>query len=179
MRADGRWLVAALALATTAAFAQTPPLLQQMAGTWNVEQRTSREAGAPPQSLPPAVAHRRVVAGAWLDEAMESVDAGGEGRFTRHSVINYNAVDQRYEYFSIDSRAPQMMNERGSSAASMAGGTFVAPGPGPAEGRTFGYRIAVGNIEGDRQVVRLFLTPRSGPARDEFLSFEYVYTRQR
>jgi hypothetical protein len=41
------------------------------------------------------------------------------------------------------------------------------------------YRLAVGELEKDRQVVQLYLTPLSGKSLKEFLAFEYVYTRQR
>jgi hypothetical protein len=32
-------------------------------------------------------------------------------------------------------------------------------------------------VDGDRQVVRLFLTPESGKDREEFMAFEYQYVR--
>lgn len=42
----------------------------------------------------------------------------------------------------------------------------------------FAYRLEVGPVEGDEQVVHLFLTPQTGGDQREFLAFEYVYTRQ-
>jgi hypothetical protein len=43
----------------------------------------------------------------------------------------------------------------------------------------FSYRLTVGGIEDDDQVVRLYLTPRAAENAKEFLAFEYVYTRRR
>jgi len=43
---------------------------------------------------------------------------------------------------------------------------------------TFIYRLTVGEVEKDRQVVQLYLTPQSGESTKEFLAFEYIYPRQ-
>jgi hypothetical protein len=142
-------------------------------------------------SLSPAIAKRRLIEGAFLEELMESapgVDSAQAGRFARIAYLNYNAVNQQYEYFSIDSRAPQMMNERSANqdfsgrakdeVLNMFGGSFVAPQWGDVKNAAFMYRLTIGVVENDRQVVRLYLTPQSAQAGREFLAFEYVYTRQ-
>ena len=88
----------------------------------------------------------------------------------------------------MDTRAPQMMNERShkadvagesqdSGAKTLYGGTFVATQWGEARNVPFRYRIVIGEVVKERQVVRLHLTPLSGENRREFLAFEYVYTR--
>ncbi len=89
-----------------------PTLMQQMVGTWNVEQRMWPGSGADAISLPPALAHRRLIGGAFLEETMELPPGSIGDPFTRVAIFDYNAVNQQYEYFSIDTRAPQMMNER-------------------------------------------------------------------
>jgi hypothetical protein len=58
------------------------------------------------------------------------------------------------------------------------GGTFVAPQWGPAKNMEFAYRLTVGAVRDDHQVVQLYLTPRSEKGAKEFLAFDYVYTRQ-
>lgn len=160
-------------------------LIRQMAGTWDVQQRMWPGAGAKVVELPAAVAHRRLVAGAYVEETMEVADKSAEP-FTRTAYFNYNTVNQQYEYFSIDSRAPQMMQEKSLAAEPpdkdgirLYGGSFVAPRWGDAANAAFMYRLTVGPVEKDRQLVRLFLTPQSGEAAKEFLAFEYVYTRRR
>jgi hypothetical protein len=93
------------------------------------------------------------------------------------------------EYFSLDTRAPQMMNEKsyeaGVQSKTHEGGitlhedSFVAPRWGETTNAPFRYRLTIGGVEKDRQVVQLYLTPQSGEGAKEFLAFEYVYTRQR
>jgi Protein of unknown function (DUF1579) len=166
-----------------------PTLMQQMVGTWKVQQRMWPGAGAEAVNLPPAVAHRHLMAGGFLEEVMESVKKSAKASFTRTSYFNYNAVNQQYEYFSLDSRAPQMMNERsekteeqsnpGKDGIQLNGGSFVAPQWGDAKNVAFTYRLTVGAIENNSQVVHLYLTPQAGESPKEFLAFEYVYTRQR
>jgi hypothetical protein len=166
-----------------------PALLQQMVGTWNVQQRMWPGFGAEPVNLPPAVARRRLVEGIFLEEVMESAQKSGQDSFTRTAYFNYNAVNQQYEYFSLDSRGPQMMNEKsyeaegqsqpGKGGIKLYGGSFVAPRWGDATNAAFMYRLTVGEVEKDRQVVQLFLTPQTGQGAKEFLAFEYAYTRQR
>ncbi|MDB5766076.1 MAG: hypothetical protein JWQ61_890 [Collimonas fungivorans] len=166
-----------------------PTLIQQMAGTWNVQQRMWPGVGAEAVNLPPAAARRRLMAGGFLEEVMEPVQKTGEGSFTRTAFFNYNAVNQQYEYFSLDSRAPQMMNERsdkteeqihpGKDGIKLSGGNFVAPQWGAVKDAAFTYRLTVGEIKKDRQVVQLYLTPQGGESPKEFLAFEYIYTRRR
>ena len=59
------------------------------------------------------------------------------------------------------------------------GGGFVAPQWGESKNVAFTHRLTVGEIEKDRQLVQLYLTPQAGESSKEFLAFEYVYTRQR
>lgn len=167
-----------------------PPLVLGMAGTWNVEQRMWPGAGADAMTLPAAVARRRVVRGGFLEEVMEGIPSSAREPFTRIAYFHFNAVTRRYEYVSLDSRAPQMMTEKSEAEGatskmregdeiSLDGGLFVAPRWGNSTNVTFRYRLVIGGVVKDRQVVRLFLTPRSKDAGKEFLAFEYVYTRSR
>jgi hypothetical protein len=89
-----------------------PALLQQMIGTWNVQQRMWPGSGAEAINLPSAIARRRLVGSAFLEEIMELPSGSKQEPFTRIAYLNYNAVSQHYEYFSLHSRAPQMMNEK-------------------------------------------------------------------
>lgn len=90
-----------------------PPLIRQMVGTWDVQQRMWPGPGAAPVNLSPAIAKRRLVNGVFLEEMMEPARKTDKDPFTRTAFFNYNAVSKQYEYFSLDSRAPQMMSEKG------------------------------------------------------------------
>lgn len=176
-------------LAPHLAMAQDEPfaLLRSMAGTWTVEQRMWVAPGAEATTLPKATAERRLVDGKFLEESMRplGLEPGSPGFFTRTAVFNYNGVNKKYEYFSIDTRAPQAMNETGpafprvggSSGLRLSGGTFVAPEWGPAKNVRFRYRLTIGPVEDNRQVVKLYLTPQSGMPSNEFTGFEYAYVR--
>jgi len=168
--------------------ALAPLLFEDMVGTWAVMQQMWAAADTDAVTLPAATARRRLVGGAFVEETME-LEAGSQGdAFTRIAYFNFNAVDQRYEYFSLDTRAPQMMNERSRAGAAASAGpqptielfgdSFVAPRWGDSTDASFIYRLTVGPIEQNRQVVTLYLTPRISGTPKEFCAFEYVYTRR-
>ena len=177
--------LALLASGTNAASAQDS-VLQQMVGTWRVEQRLWSGPNVEPISAAPTVARRRLISEAFLEEVMEVT--GNEG-FTRIAYFNYNSVTQRYESVSMDTRAPQMMYETSYDDGPPVAGRrtlkfqledpFVVP-------RWWGSTVNAGfksrkvlEVERDRQVMRLYWTPLIGENAREFLAVEYVYTRQR
>ena len=181
--------VLAASVGTTAVAQEAPQRLQGMAGTWQVQQRMWPAPGAAAVELPPAVARRQLIDGKYLQEIMESsgADAGQPATFRRDAFINYNAVARRYEYTSLDTRAPQLMTERGSriaaesapaEALSLQGGVFLAPQWGDTKNVPFSYRLTLGAVKDGRQTVQLYLLPRAVLPKKEFLAFEYVYTRQ-
>jgi hypothetical protein len=158
-------------------------LLQQMTGTWQVQARMWPGAGAAAIDLPPAVAHRELVGGTFLQEVMQPAGKTQQAPFTRIAYFNYNTIDRQYEYFSLDTRLPQMMsyavpgaNRTRAGNVELAGSSFVAPEWGGKKNVPFLYRLSVGPVQGDKQVVRLFLTEQDGQG-GEFVAFEYVYSR--
>lgn len=172
--------VTLLSPATTAA---TPPLLTEMAGTWSVKEWMWAGPGGRAIDLPAALASRRVVDGKFLQERMTAVP-GSKEPFTRIAYLNFNPVSGQYEYFSIDTRAPQMMNERSQGpvtpdgALELYGGIFVATKWGAATNVPFRYRIVVYPVRQSSQTVELYLTPMPAGQSPGFLAFKYVYTRR-
>jgi Protein of unknown function (DUF1579) len=166
-----------------------PALLQNMEGQWTVTEKMWPGHGQPAMDLPPGTVHRRLVQQTFLEEVMDPAQAssGPNGSFQRISYLDFNATTQRFEYFSLDTRMPQIMNERSdvadpaasSDGIKLQGSHFVAPEWGKAHNVPFKYRLVVGEVKDDRQTVQLFLTPKSGQDRHEFLAFEYLYTRAR
>ncbi len=159
--------------------------LAGMAGTWDVQQRMWQGPEADPVELPSAIAQRRLVQQAYLEEDMMHVP-GAADPFNRRAVLNFNPVTSRYEYISIDTRAPQLMvelsvpqdDEASASGIRLQGGSFLAPEWGTAKNVRFNYRLTIGAIEGNRQIVRLYFTPENGMPTNEFVAFEYVYVRK-
>jgi hypothetical protein len=164
-------------------------LIQEMVGTWDVQERMWSAPGVQAADLPAAVAHRRLIGGAFLEEVMDIAPKSNGQPFTRIAFFNYNDVNQQFEYCSIDTRAAQMMTERSyesdvqrkmltEGAITLYGGIFVAPRWGELKNAAFRYRLTIGEIRNNRQLIRLYLTPLSGESAKEFLAFEYIYTRQ-
>jgi hypothetical protein len=156
-------------------------LLREMAGTWDVQQRMWTGPGTAPVPLPAAVAHRHLVHGAFLEEDM-TLAPGAEGDpFTRHAVLSRNDVPRSFEYFSIDSRLPQMMAypngaDRGGDLWFTLPAPFVAPSWGSDSDVPFAARLEV-RPGADRQIVRLYLRRLSAQPTKEFVAFEYIYRR--
>lgn len=164
---------------------QAATLVHQMLGTWDVQEWMWPGPGTRATSLPSAVAERRPVGDYFLQEVM-TTPAGAKDVFSRYSCFGFNPVNRQYEYFSLDSRAPQMMSEHSTDAGpgsanklNLLGGMFVAPQWGELKNATFRYRLVLGPILDDRQEVDLYLTPISGGGQPEFLAFKYLYTRHR
>jgi hypothetical protein len=181
--------VAATVIAASAQAQDVPPLLQRMAGTWDVHQRMWPGPGAPAVDLPEAVAERRLIDGKYLHESMEpaAADSPPPATFRRDALLTYNPVAKRYEYTSLDTRAPQLMTEIGSPLSSsdpggllrLQGGRFMAPEWGGAKNVPFRYRLTIGSVQPDgKQTVQLHLTPQAVLPRREFLAFEYVYVKR-
>lgn len=158
-------------------------LMRQMSGTWQVQARMWPGRDAKAVDLPPAVARRELIRDAYLQETMEPGEKSEGAPFTRVAYFSYNWINQQYEYFSLDSRLPQMMsyalpgaNKTRDGNVELSGTSFVAPEWGVQKNVPFMYRLAIGPVESNRQVIQLFLTEQSGEG-SEFLAFEYVYRR--
>ena len=103
-------LFATVALCSLQALAEgSGDRLSSMAGTWDVTQRMWPAPGAEAISLPPAIAERRLVRGTYLEEVMTPATDGQPGSFSRNAFINFNPVSSKYEYTSLDTRAPERL----------------------------------------------------------------------
>ena len=158
-------------------------LMRQMTGTWQVRSRMWPGPNAKAVDLPPAVARRELIRDTYLQEVMEPGGKSGEPAFTRVAYLSYNLINQQYEYFSLDSRLPQMMsyalpgaNKTREGKVELIGTIFVVPEWGAEKNVPFMYRLTIGPIESNTQVIQLFLTRQSGQS-SEFVAFEYVYSR--
>lgn len=167
---------------------ELPPLITHMVGKWTVTERMWPGPNAAPIMLPDAMATRRSVGNSLIEETMVAA-RGSKSSFTRIADLNFNIVTHQFEYFSWDSRAPQVMSEKSRGGAALAGGsdqhaialygdTFLAPQWGKLKNVSFKYRLVLGQIQHGRQIVQLYFTPQSGSSTSEFLAFEYVYEKQ-
>ena len=174
--------ISAQALGDTAPLS---PLLAAMAGDWDVDQTMWTGPDTTPVRLPAAIAVRRVaVGGGFLDETM-SLAIPSKQLFTRTAHINHNAVDGVFEYFSVDTRAPQQMHYQSQSAVDgfvgelrFKGATFVAALWGDRKNAAFAYRVELSPVVTNRQTLRLYLRPLETGAPREFIAFRYEYRRR-
>lgn len=170
------------ASAAHAVGAEPAQLLRELAGTWEVRQRMWPAPGSGSVSLPAAKAQRVLVHDGYVEEEMTLADDADGEQFARRAVFAYNDVKQAYEYFSIDSRLPQMMaypigEERpGGVIEFRLSEPFVAPAWGDDADVPFTGRVEFRPGK-DRQVLRLYLKRMSAQPAEEFLAFEYIYTR--
>ena len=158
-------------------------LMKQMTGTWQVRSRMWPGSNAKAVDLPQSVARRELVRDTFLQEVIEPSDKSAQPAFTRIAYFSHNPINQQYEYFSLDSRLPQMMtyvvpgaNKMRDGKVELTGTSFVAPEWGAQKNVAFMYRLTIGPVENDSQVMQLFLTEQNGEG-SEFLAFEYVYRR--
>jgi len=79
--------------------------LAQQAGTWNVTETVWDSPGAEPVTTTGLVAERRMV-GSTLQEVIAPASGGPGPAFQRIDYLSFNRVEGRWEYVSMDSRAP-------------------------------------------------------------------------
>lgn len=161
------------------------PLLEGMTGQWQVKQTMWTGPNAPPVEQPPAIAVRRLAAGGGFIEEEMTLATGSENPFTRTSHINFNAIDGVFEYFSIDTRAPQQMHYQSQPVASdfkgalqFKGGAFVAGQWGDRKNAAFAYRVELSPVKDGHQTMQLFLRPIAAGPQREFVAFKYEYQKR-
>jgi len=88
---------APLAKPNAASLSSQHALLRQMVGTWNVEQRIWTGPKTEPIKPPPAVARRRLIGDAFIEEVMEAAPGSGQDPFTRIAYFNYTLFGLEFE----------------------------------------------------------------------------------
>jgi hypothetical protein len=158
--------------------------LQPLIGKWRVHMEIHATFGRSP-SDPPIVAddlncERTWVAdGRYIDDLTTGAAAGG--KYWRKGWLGYSAMDDRYEWATIDAVNTTMMVYAAaphSGAARPINMTGVFTDQGVAGEATVGKRLdmrTVIRIESpDRHVIELYFTP---PGKPEMLATRMVYTR--
>ena len=161
------------------------PFLTAMAGDWDVDQTMWTGPEAKPVKLPAAIAVRRIADGGGFLEEQMTLAGPSKEPFTRTSHINRNAIDGVFEYFSIDTRAPQQMHYQSQPSdvnfdgeLQFKGATFVAEQWGDKKNAAFAYRVELTPVVGNRQTLRLYLRPLEAGTPRDFVAFRYEYRRR-
>jgi len=152
--------------------------LARRVGTWDVVMTIRVAPGARPMVVRGMVAERTMV-GLYLTEVMKPAPGTRMPDFRRTDTLTFNKLQSRWDYVSMDTRAPiGIMYAR--SHASEPGPTitvyfdnFANPGIGPL-GQTLRARHVDSQQGANRELKRQYWTR---PGGEEWLAIEYEYTR--
>jgi hypothetical protein len=156
--------------------------LARRVGTWNVVMTIRPTADARPIVVKGMVAERTMV-GLYLQETMRPASGSNLPDFRRIAYLTYNKVEGRWQYTSMDTRAPigimfakSYGNEHDRDITTYFEG-FALPGFGPqVEGRFIRARHVV-KLEGDdHDLAEQYWIPVAG---SEWLAVQYDFTRKR
>lgn len=156
--------------------------LARRAGTWNVVMTLRPTADARPIVVNGLIAERAMV-GLYLQETMRPAPGSNLPDFRRMAYLTYNKVESRWQYSSMDTRAPVGIMFAKSYADQPEGDItmyfdgFALPGFGPElEGRYLRARHVVKRDGDDHDVAEQYWTPVGGR---EWLAVKYEFTRKR
>jgi hypothetical protein len=162
---------------------QPGPEAQRLArqiGTWNVVMTLRPAPNATPIVTRDLVAERTMT-GLYLNEVMKPAPGSKVPDFRRLDHLTYDAVQARWEYVSMDTRAPigimfakSWANEQ-RPEISVYFENFADPGLG-----TFGASVRarhIDKLDGDNHHIKQQYWRR--PGEPEWLAVQYDYTRRR
>lgn len=154
--------------------------LARRVGTWDVVMTLRPTPDADPIVVDGLVAEREMI-GLYLQEVMRPAPGSNVPDFRRIEVLTYNRVEGRWQYVSMDTRAPiGLMPAKGFEDESGPEITVyfensALAGFGPEfEGRLFRARHVTTEESPDRDVSRQYWTQAGG---EEWLAVQYEYTR--
>lgn len=156
--------------------------LARRVGTWDVSMTLRPTPETEPIVVDGLVAERKMV-GLYLQETMRPAPDSDLPEFTRIEYMTYNSVERRWQYVSLDTRAPiGLMPARSygpveDDSITVYFENSALAGFGPEfEGRLFRARHVTTSESENRDVSRQYWTRAGGP---EWLAVTYEYTRQR
>jgi Protein of unknown function (DUF1579) len=169
---------------TTQRLLEPGPQAQQLArevGSWDVTMRLWPTAGAKPVVVGGLVAERTMM-GLYLSETLRPAPGSGAPDFRRVDDLTYDSLQARWEYVSMDTRAPigimfarGFEGERGADAITVFFDNFANPGIGPGIGEMVRARHVDTRVDDNHTFKRQYWTRVGAP---EWLAIEYAYTRQ-
>jgi hypothetical protein len=157
-------------------------LFRPLVGVFAVENHLWPAPGAEPL-VSTAVARRRMVDDLYLEEVMAPAVDSGQPPFTRICYLDFNYVNRRWEYVSLDTRIPAYLMYETSVDETVQDGkiivlhlpSFTLPGWGAeVTGQTVRQRRELVVESADRQVMFQYWTL---PASATYLAVHYTYDR--
>jgi hypothetical protein len=156
--------------------------LSRRVGTWDVVMTMRPTPDAEPLVVRRLVAER-VMIGLYLQETMRPSQGSDVPDFRRLEYLTYNAVEARWQYVSMDTRAPiglmaarSFDPQQGASVTVYFDNSALA-GFGPElQARLFRARHVTTTESNDRDVARQYWIAAGAK---EWLAVQYEYTRRR
>jgi hypothetical protein len=155
-------------------------LLMKRKGTWNVVMTMQLSPDAKPIVVKGMVAERAMI-GLYMQETMHPTDTQLPD-FKRLAYLTYNKVEGRWQYTSMDTRAPigimfaKSYGQQRPSEITLYFEGFALPGFGPEmEGRFLRARHVIAWESETRDVTRQYWTSVGG---QEWLAIQYEFTRR-
>jgi hypothetical protein len=155
--------------------------LARQVGRWEVVMTIRPAPDAAPVVAKGLVAERAMI-GLYFQEIMKPAPGSGLPDFQRIDYLTYDAVQARWEYVSIDTRAPiGIMFARGFGSdigpeITVYFDNFANPGLAPGVGGSVRARHVDKANGDDRHLKQQFWTRPGAP---EWLAVQYEYTRRR
>jgi hypothetical protein len=156
--------------------------LGRRVGTWDVVNTFRPTPHATPVVARGLIAERMMI-GLYLQEIMRAAPGSNIPDFRRIEYLTYNPVEARWQYVSLDTRAPvglmpaKSFGQEQESSITVHFENSALAGFGPElEGRLLRARHVTTVESDDRDVSRQYW---SSPGEQEWLAVEYAYTRRR
>jgi hypothetical protein len=156
-------------------------MLQRQTGTWEVTASLWPAPGAPPMVSKGVVAERTMI-GSILQEVMSPAPGSQTPDFRRLDYLNFDRVEGRWKYVSMDTRFPVSIMPARSFGPAKDGKIVVQFEPqgfvgfgGEVEGRYMISDMAISSPDPDRMVKEQHVTMADGTGRSWlFVRYEYV-----
>ena len=158
--------------------------LAERAGTWDVTFTGWSKPGAVPVTTTGLTAEREMI-GPMLQERLRSSPAGSGAAWTRIDDLTYNRLENRWDYMSMDTRAPVGLMPAYSVGRDpvdrivLSFLPFATPGNEPqAIGQLLRMEQIIIHLDNDHKEKDQYFMPADGAAT-RWLAKRYTYTRRR
>ena len=157
--------------------------LAKRAGVWDVTFTSWVKPGAPPITLTGLVAERRMI-GPMLQEILHTIPRAAGKPFTRVDDLTFNRLEGRWEYMSMDTRAPDglmtawSVDRDSEKRISINFQPFATPAALPnVVGEFLRMEEIIIRRDADHEVKDQYFIPADGFG-SKWLAIRYSYTRR-
>ena len=158
--------------------------LAKRAGTWDVTLTSWSKPGVAPETMSGLIAEREMI-GPMLEEKLHPAPGTSGPAWTRVDDLLYSPIDGRWDYMSMDTRAPVGLMPAFSLGRDSSDHIFVSfipftvPGDGPnVSGQMLRMEQVIVHTDDDHDEKNQYFIPADGIAV-KWLAKRYSYTRRK